>query len=712
MNRAGNGPNSVSRGRRFDWSRLVRLSRKELRETLRDRRTLLTLFLMPLIVYPLLGIIFQRFLFEYYKATAASAPVIGFATDEARNALHHFLSLGELILRNDLRKDASANSGRPNLIDPQAMVGTEMPIVDRPSESVAASQVDVAVVMREPNNRAHRGRSLNLEILYRPRNPRSLETLRFVEERLRAVNERYLIDQIREAQPNAQVPAQFAPRPVADLDDKAVSISAIVPLVLILTTITGAVYPAIDLTAGERERGTLEALIAAPVPRVSLLTAKYIAVLTVAVLTGCINLVGMTITIGSTGLSPMLFGQEGLSLPVMIQVFLLLVLFAAFFSAVLLILTSFARSFKEAQAYLIPLMLISLGPGIASLIPGLAFTPRLAVIPLLNIVLLARDIFAAQASGITALVAILSTLLYSAAAIALAARIFGTDAILYGSQGSVTDWLRPPRQPAATATTSGALLTLAALFPAFFVTSSLLARWETSHFEFRLLANGLLSLILFVVIPLAIAQYRQITAASGFLLHRAPFRYWLAALLLGASLWPFVYELQLLQQSWLQINEQLAAQIETMAKNWTNIHIGWILATMAVAAAISEEFFFRGYVFASLQRTTRWAIMLSALVFGLFHIVFASVLAIERMIPSTLLGLVLGWLCWRSGSVFPGMLLHALHNGILLAWVKYREPLVTAGWFARDQAHLPGWLMLLAAALVVGGWLVARRSPS
>ena len=63
---------------------------------------------------------------------------------------------------------------------------------------------------------------------------------------------------------------------------EGLSLAALVPLILILMTITGAVYPAIDLTAGERERGTLEVLIAAPIPRLGVLFAKYVAVLAVA----------------------------------------------------------------------------------------------------------------------------------------------------------------------------------------------------------------------------------------------------------------------------------------------------------------------------------------------------------------------------------------------------------------------------------------------
>jgi sodium transport system permease protein len=99
------------------------------------------------------------------------------------------------------------------------------------------------------------------------------------------------------------------------------------------------------------------------------------------------------------------FGEAGLSALVMVQVLALLVLFAAFFSAILLALTSFARSFKEAQAYLIPVMLLALAPGLLSLTPGLQFSNWLAVTPLVNIVLLARDVFEGTVDAAIAMLA-------------------------------------------------------------------------------------------------------------------------------------------------------------------------------------------------------------------------------------------------------------------------------------------------------------------
>ena len=101
--------------------------------------------------------------------------------------------------------------------------------------------------------------------------------------------------------------------------------------------------------------------------------------------------------------------QEGLSLLTIVQLFGLLLLFAAFFSAVLLCITSFARGFKEAQAYLIPLMMVSLAPGVMGMLPGLKLADW-AVAPLLNIVLLGRDLFQNQAALGPSLLVIVTTL--------------------------------------------------------------------------------------------------------------------------------------------------------------------------------------------------------------------------------------------------------------------------------------------------------------
>src|SRR5205085_9319852 len=157
----------------------------------------------------------------------------------------------------------------------------------------------------------------------------------YVESRLQAYNEAALNSELQRLGFSAELPTTITQRPISFAGAPTFSLAALIPLILVLMTVTGAVYPAIDLTAGERERGTLETLIAAPVPRLGLLLAKYVAVLTVAILTALVNLTAITITAHSTGLAASLFGG-GMTLGVVLKVLVLLVLFAAFFSAILL----------------------------------------------------------------------------------------------------------------------------------------------------------------------------------------------------------------------------------------------------------------------------------------------------------------------------------------------------------------------------------------
>jgi sodium transport system permease protein len=499
-------------------------------------------------------------------------------------------------------------------------------------------------------------------------------------------------------------------------------LGALVPLILILMTITGAVYPAIDLTAGERERGTLESLMAAPVPRLSILMAKYIAVMSVAMLTAVINLTAMTVTIATTELGPHMFGDKGLSPQSIVAVLVLLVLFAAFFAAVLLLITSFARSFKEAQAYLIPLMVVSLAPGFMSVMPGLELGPLLSVVPLANMVLLARDVLEGDAPLLWGAVAVLSTILYGGVALALAARVFGSDAILYGSEGSWSDLFRRPRELRPRATISGALTALAIVAPLFVIISGLLHYLQSVNMTAQLLAAAGSTLLLFIVLPLTLARLQGVEVKSGFQLHRTSPLAFFAGAALGLTLWPLAYNSIILCQDLeiatfttemlLEKRPALVALIEKLRA----VPPAVVLLSLAVAPAVGEEFFFRGYLLAALRGIlpASAAIVLTAIAFGLFHASVGGLIAVERILSSTLLGLALGWLCWRSASVFPGMVLHVLHNSLMLSLIYFGPQLAQFGWDIEGQRYLPLPLVavtsVIAAAALIGltFWLAGK----
>jgi ABC-2 type transport system permease protein/sodium transport system permease protein len=676
--------------------RLGRLVRKELLEIFRDRRTIITLVLMPLLLYPLLSVAFQQFfLASSIDPNRGLTYRIGFARKQEYRTFFHFLAFGEQIVEAQAKEGASKEdkkdsaARRPELV-PKIFTDLEKALRD--------GEVDLAVHVKNADQfhlPLKNDMVLDGNIQFLSNNPTALGALTWVERRLGAVLERNLETRLDLPLVQPKVALLHVTRTALAVagTDSIVSLAALVPLILILMTITGAVYPAIDLTAGERERGTLEILVAAPVPRLGLLFAKYVSVFAVAVLTAFVNLVTMVLTLIFSGLSQVLFASGSLSLLLVLQLFCLLLLFAAFFSAVLLSLTSFARSFKEAQAYLIPLMLASLGPGLIGMIPGLELEGPLAAAPLVNIVLLARDLVKGGADPAWALVVILTTLAYAAAAIAVAARIFGAEGVLYNEQSGWTDLLRRPGQPREVATVSAALWCLALMIPSHFVLQWLV-RLPTPSLPhvWQYLALGLVGVALFGLLPALSAYMGRVRLRSGFGLTPAPPAALLGALILGFSLWPMLFQILivLFRDRFDQLKTLLGSQLEELQRDRE------ILIAVLVIQALLEELFFRGYLFAALRRqlSAMASITITAALFGLLHVVMGGALGWERLLPSTLLGLVLGWVRSTSGSVLPGMLLHAVHNAIL----NLVPPTQELPW---------GWLAAGAAGSCLGTALVA-----
>src|SRR5262245_5763198 len=511
--------------------RLRRLMLKELRETLRDRRTIITLVVMPTLIYPLLALAFQRFLLTSVSVSQDVHYVIGVAPEAAGKSLYQQLIAGSVQLaaarraeetrqKENGRQPADGKHSRPHLYHSgDGQPGETAPQWDLypiPAEDIARhigdSTLHLAVLAREdldkdPEQGLEWPRTW--ELVYRAGSPTSEAAMHFVEARLNAVNAAALDAQLKQLGVTAVLEAPTTRRAIEFTGAPVFSLAALIPLVLVLMTVTGAVYPAIDLTAGERERGTLEMLIAAPVPRLGLLFAKYVAVLTVAVITAVVNLIGMTITAHSTGLATALFGAQ-MSFGVIGKVLILLALFAAFFSAILLAITSYARSFKEAQAYIIPLMLLCLVPGVLCLLPSLEFKGWMAVTPLVNMIILGRDLLEGGDVRGLAIASVCSTIFYIGAAIALAARIFGTDAILYGSQATWSDLVQRPRQPQPTATFPVAMLCLAVMFPTYFILANNLGRAQSIPMDQRLLIGDGISALVLGGIPFFLGMFNRL----------------------------------------------------------------------------------------------------------------------------------------------------------------------------------------------------------
>ncbi|MCA9085627.1 MAG: CPBP family intramembrane metalloprotease [Planctomycetaceae bacterium] len=704
--------------------RTLRLAIKELREILRDRRTVLTLILMPLLVYPLLGVLLRKGLLSGLDPGRAIPLHICLSSEEDAQYFSGEMLRGEelLLASGEITAMPRAESSPKSPVD---LSGSQEPPFDfvvywltdemkdatlqqQVADSYADLSVSLSIIDSEIRRRSGRP-FVKWELIQRNGSSLSERARREVVRRLTAINDRW-VDRILESSGMPALrPATMSTVRVEPSDaDNVSSLVTFIPLVLVLMTMTGAVYPAIDLTAGERERGTMEILVAAPISRVTLLVGKFVAVLTVALLTATMNLISMFATLFALGLEGTVLGNVSLSM--MLQVLVLMVVFAAFFSAVLLSITSVARSFKEAQAYLIPLMLVSLSPGVFSLMPDIKMSGTLAVIPLVNTVLMGRDLLLGDVHLPIFAVVLISTAIYGVVALSVAARIFGADDMMTGGTGTVSDLLKRPAEPVPVAPLTVSLASLAVVFSLFVVLGSVPSRWQTSLSN-QLLAAGMISVVLFVLVPAAIAGYRRVNLRTGFALRGPALRYVLSAMLLGLSLWAFVYELEIsfLTEERIEFLKQLYEGFEL---NLNAVPLWVKLFALAIAPAVCEEFFFRGFLQNSIRQRTSAivAVLISGFLFGLFHVIVKDALLFERLLPSTLMGIVLGIVFERSRSVFPGMLLHVLHNGLLVTVSSFEQQLSQFGIGMSEHQHLPiSWLLTAALPVLIAVVLLCKR---
>jgi ABC-2 type transport system permease protein/sodium transport system permease protein len=722
--------------------RLWRLTRKELSESLRDRRTILTLVLMPVLLYPLLFIVFQQVAPTGKVEHLPPVYRVGFASKAESHSLFDFWLQGTTqpippwndpeALSRFLALVMKKQSLSPDEVEPATNLFLEATLGIRPvyradlKEAVSTGKADIGLQMEppgafqaDPRRRFDRG----CVVVLRQGSTAGNEALRHIEAltskgNVRLISAGLAFLGIRQRADALHIASQTVPDTASRTSDL---VPALVPLILILMTMTGAVYPAIDLTAGERERGTLEVLVAAPIPRMGVLFAKYVAVLTVAMLTALVNLGMMSLTLSVTGIGQQLF-QASFTPGVLIQVLALLLLFSTFFSAVLLTLTSFARSFKEAQAYLIPLMLLCLLPGVLALMPGLDLNGPLAVVPLLNIVLLSRDLLAGITSPAVTGVVILTTLVYAVMALALAARIFGTEAVLSSEQSGWADLFRRPARPSPAVSLPAALLCLALMFPIYFVLTTGVGQLGGLSLQERLALTAAGNILLFAGLPLVFLWFARARFGTSLRWARPGMSACAVAGVLGLSLWPWAHELTLLlrQLGLATLREELLARMKSVIVEWRTISPVYLILVLAVVPAVLEELFFRGFLYSALageEGRARRAVIGSAVLFALFHVLVPGGLALERLVSSLALGLVLGGLAYASGSVVPGMFLHALHNSVLVLAAYYEPNLVEAGWLNTDQQHIPGWLLAVSGALALVGlaglaWLARTREKT
>lgn len=690
--------------------------RKEMLETLRDKRTLISLVFVPMLLYPLFALLMTRMAdsdMQQLESRPSRVAVWGTLTPEIEGILTEDKKI-ELApwfgapadLRSALEKGEIAPPEPPPPEQPEPSAKrkgiTAAAKVARPDEQVIAAtqkiingrDIDAVVVPYHGFTTAvDEGKLGRIGIYY---DSVWLDS-DFAESRLT-----HAFDKAREKllvtrEKTRQLPEGFtagfsaASRNVAP-DERRVGkfLGALMPMMLIMMSLLGGFLRAADMTAGEKERGTMQTLLCAPLLPIEIITGKFLTVFVVSLITALVNVVSMGLTIHRILPNEMEvpFGVHALTFALLVPVTFL-------FSALFLAVASFARDFKDAQNLLTPLYLPVMLLSMLTSLPGMELTAVTSFVPLLNVALLIKAIYLGDAPSDLVLFTLGSSTLYAAMALMFAARVFEREDLLVGSgRASLRQLFTWKRQKGGTPSIDLAVFGFAVILVVVFYASIIFEKMTNKTAQLLGTQYGLMLLPPLLILGLSGASIRE-----TFALRLPKLRSMLGAVLIGISAGVVVSALALrLVPVPKAFSENLG---EALMLNGQPLWV--LLFAVALTPAICEESLFRGFLFSGLSKAGPWiALVASSLLFGLAHG------SIYRLIPTATLGLIIGLARWRTNSLIPGVIVHFLNNGIALTLLYYRPPQLDA--YVHGE-QIPLWLGGVAAVvLALGLALVWERN--
>jgi ABC-type Na+ efflux pump permease subunit len=217
-------------------------------------------------------------------------------------------------------------------------------------------------------------------------------------------------------------------------EEGALALSLMLPMLLVIMAVIGAFFPAVDLTAGEKERRTAETTLLLPIPRTAVHLGKILAVTASGMVATSLNLVALALSAGH------LMGQLGADLEVrlpygaLLAIAPLALLFVFFVSAVLTGIAGLAASFQEGQALLGPVQLIFIFPAMAASLPGLELGYGTALIPVVNVALAFRELLVGHSGLGPVLLTGAALLGYAVLALHVSVRILSREGVALAGQ--------------------------------------------------------------------------------------------------------------------------------------------------------------------------------------------------------------------------------------------------------------------------------------
>jgi sodium transport system permease protein len=696
------------------WRTVWLIFRREVRDQLRDRRTLFMVFALPILLYPMLGLALMKLAvaLDQKPRTVVVLGAEGLPPDPPLLAPGGGFSPGLFV------NPAEASQYRVE----RAEAGS---FWTDPARRTAALREGLAqaVVLIPPDARDRlkdESQAFAIPLAYDSGDEQSRNTYRAVREILDRWREQIVQRRLeRDAKSTSYLqPVEARSEDVARVKGSGGSPWLVLfPFLLVIMSLTGAFYPAVDLCAGEKERGTMETLLISPASRPEIVMGKFLTVMLASMLTAGFNLLSMGLTAWrlSSGLVPGGAGDGAAlmtapSLAATFWMVLILIPLSAFFSALCLALAAMARSMKEGQYYLSPLYVVALPLVFATLVPGIKLDLFTSLVPITGVSLLLRSLLQEEYAEARRyfLPVLLPLLVYGALALRWAVDQFRDEAVLFREAERIDPraWLvHLVRDREAVPTSGMALLCFAIMISAAWFTSG----WAGA--DWVGLVSGQVAYIL--IPPVALALLLTSRPRRTLRLSWPSITYVGLAVALAFALNPLANELR----SWVELLFPLPDSIrEGLTKLVEGIpNLGALAIALALVPAFCEEFAFRGFILSGLERdySRPVAIVLSAFLFGFLHVLLSL---FQQLFNATLLGMVLALLAIHSRSLLPGIVFHAINNGLALvigSVASNPQARRSVGWLFRDAEHglyHVAWVLIGTALSVVLLTPMVRRS--
>ncbi|MFD2368528.1 ABC transporter permease [Brevibacillus sp. GCM10020057] len=383
-------------GRRVIWT----VFRKELLDLFRDRKTLLGTFLVPLVIIPFVFFLLGMSYSNVEKEARAYIPITVHGTSGLVAAL-------------------------------EKIPGARIVQTEHPEQSLQAGELR-AIITIPPSfdDRIQAGGSAELTVAYDSTNQKSVYARDVIEQTVKAYSQQIVAERLRHAglSENAIQPIKSTYQNMATEERLSGGMLAgIIPLMLVVSLASGGVAAANDLVAGEKERGTLESLMTAPIAANHILTAKLLTVMVMSTMSAMASLVSVSLVlgIGPLDMEGTEFSLGFLSPATALVLVLTVLLLSALFAGLELGLSTIAKSFKEGQTYMSGIIFVAMVPSYMLMPLNPVDIPLYHyVLPVFNGVALCKEVFYGKVDPMHGLIGLGTMLLYVAAIIALTAKLF------------------------------------------------------------------------------------------------------------------------------------------------------------------------------------------------------------------------------------------------------------------------------------------------